>query len=110
MNEVKNGMPLPYNLMTVVEYAVGSKKNAMEIFLQGKLMNAKEAMEWGVLDAIVDDPMEAAIEKITFTVEQLKAYAQIKHLLKKETKERMRQNKEATRNELIQYYNFPSKL
>lgn len=83
MNEVRNGMPLPHNIFNIVCSAV-SKKASQEMFLTGSLYNAEQALKLGIVDEIVSESelIAKAVDKATYSEESLKAYAQIKGLLK----------------------------
>lgn len=109
MNEVRNGMHIPFNMFQIVTSAV-SKKASMEIFLQGNVFSAQEALRLGIVDEIVSDPIKIAIEKVTFGKESLKAYASIKKSLKNSTSSAMKQGQGTTKRELLNFHGVTSKL
>jgi enoyl-CoA hydratase/carnithine racemase len=40
------------------------KKNALEIFLTAKVINAQQALQVGLVDAIVEKPLDFVLEKL----------------------------------------------
>jgi enoyl-CoA hydratase/carnithine racemase len=76
MNEVRNGMSVPLNMLEIVRHAV-----------------------LGVIDEIVagDQLLERAVAKVTYSKQSIKAYPSIKRMMQRPAAEVMAQNKSATR-------------
>eukprot|EP00455_Lapot_gusevi_P041261 TRINITY_DN4764_c0_g2_i1.p2 TRINITY_DN4764_c0_g2~~TRINITY_DN4764_c0_g2_i1.p2 ORF type:complete len:271 (-),score=121.13 TRINITY_DN4764_c0_g2_i1:82-813(-) len=111
MNEVQNGMSVPFNMLQIVKSAVSSRAS-WNIFLTGRVFDAKEAQKLGVVDEIVsaEKLLERAVEVATYQSQSMAAYGSIKGLLQRHVLETMKANKGFTRNALETQYKIKSKL
>ncbi|KAI8802122.1 ClpP/crotonase [Cladochytrium replicatum] len=69
LNEVALGIPVPYSWLVLLERLVGGTK-AAEMTLQAKMLNAKQALEYGLVEAVVDSP-EALVAKATEVMDRM---------------------------------------
>ncbi len=61
LNEVQVGLPVPRNIIYVLENVVGARQ-AARLTTFGKLISPEQALAIGLADALAEDP-EAAVEK-----------------------------------------------